>query len=404
MGDRKFLTWLGLSFLLLAVCLISISGVSAQEKKEILVGAVNSLTGVNAMTAAECKWAYEQAIADVNKKGGVFVKDLNKKLPIKLIFADDKSTPDGGAAAMERLIKVDKIDLALSSNITPINIAAGTICEKYKVYYSIATSWLDFIEKENFKYVSDMFTSTTEAARTPFLIWESLPKDQRPKNPALMMEDNQDGQGFGMGFKAFAKEYGYTFAVDEPYATGSKDFSSHILKWKAAKADALLTLCWPTDGITLLRQMKDQNLKLPYIHGWKGLWPREFEQAMGKDANYIIHDGFWSSKSGAPGAEDLQKRFMQDHKGLDSVSVGLSYANAQILAMAIEKAGSIKSEKVRDAVFGGEFKGTMMNDVKFNEKGLAFKPLIAMQWWDGERMPVYPPVPSVWKLKLRPTN
>src|SRR4030043_1135823 len=176
MRDKKFLTWLGLSFLLLTVCLISISGVSAAQKKEILVGAVNSLTGVNAMTAAECKWAYEQAIADVNKKGGVFVKELNKKLPIKLIFADDKSTPDGGAAAMERLIKVNKGELALSSNITPINIAGGTICEKYKVYYSIATSWLDFIEKENFKYVSDMFTSTTEAPRPPFLIWESLPK------------------------------------------------------------------------------------------------------------------------------------------------------------------------------------------------------------------------------------
>ena len=75
------------------------------------MGAVNSLTGMNAMTAAECKWAYEQAVADINKKGGVFVKELNKKLPIKLIFADDKSTADQGAAAMERLIKVNKIDL-----------------------------------------------------------------------------------------------------------------------------------------------------------------------------------------------------------------------------------------------------------------------------------------------------
>ena len=403
MGDKNILRWLKLSFFLLTVCLISSSRVSAAEKKEILVGAVNSLTGMNVMTAAECKWAYEQAVADINKKGGVFVKELNKKLPIKLIFADDKSTPDQGAAAMERLIKVNKIDLGLSSNITPINIAAATVCEKYKVYYAIVTSWLDFIEKENFKWVSDMFTSTTEAARTPFLIWESLPKDQRPKKPALMMEDNQDGQGFGMGFKAFAKEYGYTFAVDEPYAPGSKDFSSHILKWKAAKVDALLWLGSPTDGITLLRQMKEQNLKIPYIHGWKGFWPREFEKAIGKDANYIIHDGFWSDKAGAPGAKELQERFVKKYKS-DSVSVGLSYANPQILAMAIEKAGSFKSEKVRDAVFGGEFKGTMMGDVKYNEKGLCFKPLIAMQWWDGERMPIYPPVPSVWKLKLAPVK
>jgi len=354
---------------------------------------------MNAMTGAEHRWAYEQAVADINKKGGVYVKELGKKLPIKLIFADDKSTPDQGAAAMERLIKLDKIDLALSSNITPINIAAGTVCEKYKVYYQIVISWLDFIEKENFKWVSDMFTSTTEAARTPFLIWEAMPKDQRPKRPALLMEDNQDGQGFGMGFKAFAKEYGYTFAVDEPYAPGSKDFSSHILKYRAAKVDAILTLCSPTDGITLLRQMKEQGLKVPYIHGWKGFWPREFEKAMGKDANHIIHDGFWSDKSGAPGEKELQERFVKQFKK-DSVSVGLSYANPQILAMAIEKAGSFESAKVRDAVFGGEFKGTMMGDVKYNEKGLCFKPLIAMQWWNGQRMPIYPPNPKVWKLKL----
>ncbi|MFC1839481.1 hypothetical protein ACFL1N_07870, partial [Thermodesulfobacteriota bacterium] len=80
------------------------------------------------------------------------------------------------------------------------------------------------------------------------------------------------------------------------------------------------------------------------------------------------------------------------------------YANPQILAMAIEKAGSYESEKVRNALFGGEFKGTMMGDVKYNEKGLAFKPLIALQWWNGERMPVYPPVPEVWELKLAPLD
>ncbi len=126
------------------------------------------------------------------------------------------------------------------------------------------------------------------------------------------MEDNQDGQGFGMGFKHWAKEYGYKIVIDEPFAPGTKDFSSHILKYKAAGVDAILTLIPPTDGITLLRQMKEQNLNVPYIHGWKGFWTREFEGAMGKLANYVIHDGFWSDKLGAPGAKDLQERFVRE--------------------------------------------------------------------------------------------
>ena len=400
MVKKRSLKWSLFFFILFSLCFLSFNGAMAAEKTEILVGAPNSITGVNAMTGLEHRWAYETAVADINAKGGVYVKELGKKLPIKLIFADDKSAPDQAAAAMERLIKVDKIDLALSSNVTPYNIAAATVCEKYKMYYQIVISWLDFVEKENFKWVADLFTDTASAAKTPFLIWEEqLAPDQRPKRPALLMEDNQDGQGFGSGFKAFAKEYGYKFVVDAPFAPGTKDFSSHILKYKAAKVDALLTLCPPTDGITLLRQMKEQGVKIPYIHGWKGLWPREFEQAMGKDANYIIHDGFWSDKAGNPGEKELQERFVKKF-GRDSVSVGLSYANPQILAMAIERAGSIDPAKVRDTVFGGEFKGTMMGDVKYNEKGLAFTPLIAMQWWNGERMPVYPPNPNVWKLKL----
>jgi branched-chain amino acid transport system substrate-binding protein len=71
--------------------------------------------------------------------------------------------------------------------------------------------------------------------------------------------------------------------------------------------------------------------------------------------------------------------------------------------MAIEKAGSIKSEKVRDAVFGGEFKGTIMGDVKYNEKGLASMEFLALQWWDGDRKPVYPPNPG-WKYKPAPNT
>ena len=130
MGAKKFLGWLGLFFFISAVCLIPLSGVSAAERKEILVGAVTSLTGSSALTGAEQKWAYEQAVDDVNKKGGVYVKELGKKLPIKLIFADDKGTPDKAAEEMEKLIKLEKIDFALSGIATQYNIGGCYRCRE----------------------------------------------------------------------------------------------------------------------------------------------------------------------------------------------------------------------------------------------------------------------------------
>lgn len=401
---RRFIWSAGLVLLVIAFSFSLFGGAWGAEKKEILVGAINSMTGPNNMTGAEEKWAYEQGVADINKKGGVFVKDLGRKLPIKLIFADDKSLPDGAAAAMERLIKFEKIDLAMSSNVLPYNIAAATVCEKYKVYFAMTCTWLDEVEKENYQWATDFFFTGLSAAEVPFLIWKTLPEADKIKRPVLLLEDDMNGQGFGARFKHWAKEYGYTFAEDDPYPVGAMDFSGQILKMKAVKADALLYFGTPSDAITFLRQAKEQQLKLRYIQGFKGFWPTEFASTMGKDANYVIHDGFWSENSGNPGAKDLGERFKK-HFGRDSVNVGLYYANPQVLAMAIERAGTIDSAKVRDVMFGGaEFKGTVMGDLKFNEKGLCFTPPLALQWWNGERMPVYPPLKSGWKLKLIPVE
>ena len=395
--------FVALAILLSVPCIFPATNLSAAERHEIRIGAINSITGPNAMTGAEQKWAYEQAVADINAKGGVFVKEFNKRLPIKLIFADDKSVPDQAAAAMERLIKHDKIDFALSSNVIPLNIAGATICEKYKVYFAMTCTWLDEIEKANFKWATDFFFTGLHAAEVPFLIWKALPDDEKIKRPALMMQDTMDGQGFGSAFKHWAKEYGYDLACDLSYPAGAKDFSNQIIKMKATDADAVLWFGTPTDGILFVRQMKEQQLKLKYVHGWMGFWSTEFLDALGKDSNYIIHDGFWAETLPYPGAKKLGEKFKKKF-GKDSVSVGLYYANPQILAMAIEKAGTINSAKVRDVMLGGEFKGTLMGDLKFNEKGLAFVPSLALQWWNGQRMPVYPSYPDVWQLKLMPTD
>ncbi len=60
---------LGLFVFILTACLITFSGASAQEKKEILIGAPLSLSGILAMDGIEQQWAYEQAANDINKTG-----------------------------------------------------------------------------------------------------------------------------------------------------------------------------------------------------------------------------------------------------------------------------------------------------------------------------------------------
>ena len=62
----------------------------------------------------------------------------------------------------------------------------------------------------------------------------------------------------------------------EKFVEGNKDFSSIILKFKQAGVDGVVTLIAPTDGITFVKQMKEQNWSPKYLFGYKGFWPVDF--------------------------------------------------------------------------------------------------------------------------------
>lgn len=156
----------------------------------------------------------------------------------------------------------------------------------------------------------------------------------------------------------------------------------------------------PTDPITFVRQMKEQNFSVPYLHGWKGTWTNEFQEALGKDSNYVLADGFWSMDYPYPGVKELSERYLNEKKK-GSVSIGMFYANAQVLLKAIEASGSLDPKTVRDAIAGHEFKDTVQGDVTFDETGLGLISSTASQWW-GDRLHLVYPAQGDWTLKLAP--
>jgi len=375
------------------------AGPARAAGNEIVIGAPISLTGPLAGDGKEQKWAYEQAVADINKQGGVMIAKAGKKLPVRLVVADDESSEGKVAAALEGLIKVQNVDILLSTHSGPMNIAGAIVAEKYKKFYMITTCFPFEWQPLKLKYSALFFFHPGPGAEVPFEIWEKLPADQKPKKPALVSEDSPDGKGFGGAFVAAAKKHGYQFAVNDPWAIGATDYSALITKLKGAGVDAMLVFGSPADTITLVRQMKELGFSVPYFHGWKGTWTGEFHDALGTDSDYIMTDGFWSESYPYTGSKELGQRFQNEFKK-DSVTVGAFYANAQVLLRAIEAAGSTDAEAVHNAIFGKEFKDTIVGDLKFDQTGFALITSVATQWWQGKHRLVYPT--GDWTYKPAP--
>ena len=388
-------------FMALVVGLIWIQPAAAKDRSEILIGTNLPMTGILAGAGREQKWSYEQAVADINAKGGIFVKEYNKKLPVKLIVADDESNPGKAGKAVERLIKVDRVDMLLGGFAAPFGVIPGCItAEKYKRYYHtsicLVPPWLE----KKFQWSTLFFFDLEQACAVPYQLWDKLPADKRPKKPALLMEDTFDGRAFAGLFRSIAQKYGYQFALDEALAVGSKDYSAQIIKAKNAGVDAILIFTSDTDCITFIRQMRESNFSVSYMHGWKGTWAGEFYKALGKDGQYILCDGFWSMDFPYPGAKELGERYYKDFEKY-SVSVGATYALCQVLWQAIEKAGTLDGAKVRQAVLDGKYE-TVMGPVQYDQNGVAIFTSTASQWWDGKQQMAYPFELSNWELKLAP--
>ncbi|MBL6977462.1 MAG: amino acid ABC transporter substrate-binding protein [Desulfobacteraceae bacterium] len=399
-GNKTFYCFALLCFLL--AFLWAIQPVEAKkEKKEILIGTNLPLTGILAGAGIEQRWAYQTAVDDLNKAGGIFVKEYGKKLPVRLIVADDASDPGKAAAAVERLIKQKKVDLLLGGFAAPFGVIPGCItAEKYRKYYHTSICLIPPWLEHHFKWSTLYFFDLEQACSVPYEIWNSMPEAERPKKPALIMEDTFDGRAFAGLFRNLAKKYGYQFVLDEPWSVGAKDYSAQIIKAKSLGVDSILIFGADTDVITFVRQMKENNLNVKYFHGWKGTWAGEFWKALGKDAQYILCDGFWSMDFPFPGARQIGERYY-DHFKKYSVSVGAIYALCQILWQAIEKAGTLDSAKVRQAVLDNEFE-TVNGKVKYDKDGVAIFTSTASQWWNGKQMTVYPFKWSKYKIKLAP--
>src|SRR5690348_13257974 len=105
------------SALLLAGVLVGLvlaGAAQAQAPDKIKIGYVISLNGPFAPGAGMTTLpVYKLWAHDVNAKGGIFVKQYNKKLPVDVTTYDDSSNPENAIRLTEKLMSEDKMDFVL---------------------------------------------------------------------------------------------------------------------------------------------------------------------------------------------------------------------------------------------------------------------------------------------------
>lgn len=397
MKARK--TVFGVFAVLVTLLLFSFSSLFAQGSppKSIKIGASISLTGRFAAGGVDVADGYKLAVKHINEGGGIMVKEFNRKIPIELIIYDDESDPSKTVTRLEKLNSGDKVVAYLGEFASDMNIAGLGIAEKNRIPWVGITISVENAFNQGFKYTfaPNMFSYMEVAAF--FNALDSLPKDQRPKKIANFELQVDWGKECSKYLHQYAKERGYTIAMEQKYAPDTKDFSSLILAAKSAGCDAVFSVPTPPQSMALIKQMKELDWAPKATCFIRGPDLSNYWEVMGKDANYILTSGEWTPEMPYPG----NKKLVADYRALYpkkpiGMPVGNGYSALQVLADAISRAPKLDRESIRQALTTTNIV-TVKGRVTFDKRGIGNVPWVLAQWQNGKleivTSPDYKPAP-----------
>jgi branched-chain amino acid transport system substrate-binding protein len=372
-------------FLVSAVFTFTASPVAAKDNMK--VGFSMSLTGKYAPGAKGQMDSYLLWEEVVNKNGGIFVKEYGKKLPVKLVYYDDKSETDTAVRVYEKLITEDKVDIVLSPYGTSIHFAVAPIAERYKV--PIVGSTAASVKLRDFKTKYFWFITSAVADRQMAALVE-LMQHLGVKKIAIIYAQELFPRENLQFLEPLVKKAGFEVVLRKDYPMGAKDLTMLLSEVKSKNPEGVIALCYPGGSFTITAQAKEVGLNPKFLFELVGPATTVFSPKFGAATEGIATMGHWSPKGNWPGAKEFYEQYQAKfNKKPDPLNSVLAYTACQIVEQAVEKVGSFNWEKIRDYIADNEFQ-TINGVVKFSGSENMRTPSMILQWQKGSLEIVWP--------------
>lgn len=378
------------------------------SEKVIRFGAPISLTGIYTRPGATVKNGYDLWMEIANEKGGINVNGEYYKIEIK--YYDDKSETNAAVKLTEKLITDDGIKFLLAPFGSGPAFACSNVAEKYRLPMVAGQSSSYSVFNRGYKYIFGIMVDTRYYQKPAFELAASL----GAKTVAVVYENMIWGIDTAQACKSHAKKQGLEVLFYDKFDSKSMDLSSILLQINAKKPDFLAVNTYLRQGTLLARQMKDLKISVPLIS--YGYGPVELSWRKNvKDAGmYMVSDSQFDPENttnkgriiGTPA--EFSRRYNEKYGYVPGHGEANAAGCGVAFQLAIEKAGSLDPQKVRDALASLDeptFVGRLAFDtdgsrlyapqyaVQIQDQDINEKPFIVFPTDAAKRKAIYPALP-----------
>ena len=274
---------------------------AGKDKDVITIGFSMNLTGREAPQAVGHMQAYELWEEMVNEKGGLYIPEYGKKIPVKFVYYDSKSEPATAVRIYEKLINEDKVDVIFTPQGTSSHFAIAPLAEKYKIPMVGSTAASVKIRDMKTRYF--WFTSPLADRFMKALV--DLVKSLGVKSVAIIYAQELFPRENLQFLDPYVKQAGLDVVVHKDYPVGEKDLTPVLAEIKAKGPDAVLALCYVPGSFTMTTQAQEVGLNPKLFYQLIGPAVVAYEPKFGPAANGIACMGHWSPKLKFPGAKEF---------------------------------------------------------------------------------------------------
>ena len=383
--------------------------VMAEAEETIKIGFLCPMSGANATYGLQVKAAGEMMADVINEAHPEMATALAAEagLPnlngakIELVFADSKQDPTTATSEAKRLITEEGVVALTGQYTSAVTKAVAVVTETYGIPLLTAGSspsltdpetgleWYFRFGPNDNTYIEDAFKYLTE-------LNESGKADA--KTIALVSEDTEFGANIRLSEQTLAEKYGFEIVEDISYSASATNVSAEVLKIKTADPDVIFMSSYSSDAILYLKTFKEQNYVPKMLLGQRGGFVQtDFLDTMAGDTEYICTTAGWSADIDTDASKQLveyYKEFTPDGAELSEGHVK-DMVNLQLLAIAINQAGTTDAEAIRDALRNLDvdtatlpipWEGIEIDEYGQNVKANSF----VVQMKDGAYQTVYP--------------
>ena len=323
---------------------------SALAAEPYHLGVALAITGTGALYCKDGVDAINLAVEEINAQGGFLGKH-----PIKLFTRDTHTKPDVAVREAKDLILRDKVRAILGTYSSACAVAIKPIAREYKVLHIAAISNSENITKINYSpYTYQVVPNSYMQAKAVVLGVAELAKRKGWKEYVTIASDYEWGRSTQQNTVSLLKQMAPELKLKKEFwpRLGETQFTSYITAIMAQKPDFVVGSVAAKDNVAWMQQAKAYGFfeKIPYPGSLISVSELIVQaKTLTRGLVGLCRAPFFAHMDN-PMMANFVKEFRAKYGRYPSDWAVMEYDAVYALKQGIDKAGSIDTEKVKDAM------------------------------------------------------